>query len=66
MNDWIVNFAGGGLQDPSACALGQSQHIGGAMNTRLSSGDEVELIMDRRGRASEADFINLHVKRKPR
>ena len=65
MNDWIaVNFAGGGLQDPSACALGQSQHIDGAMDTRLGRGNGVELIVNRRGWASKVvDFINLHIKR---
>jgi hypothetical protein len=35
------------------------------MDTRLGRGNGVELIMDRRGRASEIlDFVNLHVKRK--
>ena len=65
MNDWIaIDLTGGGLQDPGAGALGQSQHIDGAMDARLGRGNGVELIVDRRGRASKVvDFVNLHVKR---
>ena len=65
MHDWIaVDFRGGRLKDAASEALGQTQHVDGAVHARLGGLYRVVLIMDRRGRAGQiVDFVHLDIKR---
>ena len=59
-----VDLAGRGLEDLGAHALGQAEHIDRAGNAGLGRLDRVELVVDRRGRASEiVDFVDLDIER---
>ena len=60
-----VDLAGRGLQDPAPCsALGQAQHVDGAVHAGLGRLHRVVLVVDRRGRAGEVvDLVDLDIER---
>ena len=59
-----VDLGGGGLQDAGAGALGQPQHVDGAMHDGLGRLHRVELVMHGAGRAGQiVDLFDFHIKR---
>ena len=59
-----VNLAGGRLQNFGAGALGQSQHVDGAMHAGLGGLHGIELVMHGRGRAGEViNLVGFHIER---
>src|SRR6266550_8662168 len=55
-----VYFRGRGLENSSADALGQPQHVDGSNDARLNGLDRVVLIMNRRRRAGQViDLIDF-------
>ena len=60
-----VYLGGGGLQDPGLHALGEAQHVYGAVNAGLGRLHRVELVMNRGRRAGEViNVVDLDVERK--
>ena len=60
-----VDFGGRGLENFGAQALGQSQHVDGAVDAGLGGLHRIVLIMDRRGRTGQiVDLIHLDIERK--
>src|SRR4029079_3793864 len=66
MNERIaVYLRGRGLQDGGLYALGQPEHVDGAVNRGFCRLDGIALVMDRRCRAGKVvDFIDLDIERK--
>ena len=59
-----INLAGGGLQDGHAQALGEAEHVDGAVHRNLGGGHRVVLVMHRGGGAGEVeDGIHLDKQR---
>ena len=59
-----VDFAGGGLEDARAYALGESEHVDGAVHAGLGGLHGVVLVVDGRGGAGVVvDFIHLSIER---
>ena len=59
-----VDLAGRGLQDPRLRALGEPEHVDGAVHAGLGRLHGIELVVDRRCRAGEViDLIDLDVQR---
>ena len=59
-----IDFAGRGLQDFRLQALGEAQHVDGAMNGGLRGLNRIVLVLDRRGRAGEiVDFVDFDEQR---
>ena len=59
-----VDLAGGGLENPGAPALGETQHVDGAMHRRLGRLHGIELVVHRRGRAGQVvDLVDLRKER---
>jgi hypothetical protein len=57
-----IDFAGGGLQDFCAGALGQSQHIDRAMHAGFGRLDRVDAILHRGGRTGQiVDLVHLDI-----
>ena len=59
-----VDLRGRGLEDPAFEALGEAQHVDGAVHAGLGRLHGVVLVVDGRGRAGEiVDFIDLDIER---
>ena len=60
-----IDFAGAGLKDLGAQALGQPQHVDGTVHAGLGGLHWVVLVVDGAGRASQVvDLVHLKVQRK--
>ena len=60
-----VDLAGGRLEDLGAGALGQAQHVDGAVDGCLGGLHRVELVVHRGGGAGEVvDLVRLHIQGK--
>ena len=60
-----VYFAGGGLQNLRFDALGQSQHVDGAVHAGLGRLHRIELVVNGRRRACQViNFVDLDIERK--
>lgn len=59
-----VNLAGGSLEDARLQALGQAEHVDGAMHRGLGGLHRVVLIVNGRGGAGQVvDFVDFHIQR---
>jgi hypothetical protein len=59
-----VHLAGGRPEDLGPDALGQPQHVDGAVHAGLGGLDRIVLVVHRRGRARQVvDLVHLHVQR---
>ena len=59
-----VDLAGRGLEDPALQALGQAQHVDGAVHAGLGRLHRIVLVVDRRGRAGQVvDLVDLDIER---
>ena len=59
-----VDLAGRGLEDLGARALGQAQHVDGAVHAGLGRLHRIVLVVDRRGGAGEiVDLVDLDIER---
>jgi hypothetical protein len=62
--DQVVDVAGRGLEDLGARALGQAQHVDGAMHASFGRLHGIVLAVDRRGRAGKVvDLVDLDIER---
>src|SRR5262245_30026564 len=60
-----IYLGGGGLQDLGLHAFGETQHVDGAMDAGLGRLHRVELVVNRRRRASEIiDLVDFDIERK--
>ena len=60
-----IDLAGRGLEDPALEALGEPQHVDGAMDRGLGRLHRVVLVVNGRCRTGEiVDLVHLHVERK--
>jgi hypothetical protein len=60
-----IDLAGGGLEDPGAQALGQAEHVDGAVHAGLGGLHRVVLVVDGAGRAGQVvDLVHLDKQRK--
>ena len=59
-----VNLGRRGLQDARVNALGEAEHVDGAVDARLRRLHRIVLVVDRRGRTGEVvDAVNLDIER---
>jgi hypothetical protein len=60
-----IDLAGGGLEDLGAQALGQAEHVDGAVHAGLGGLHRVVLVVDGAGRAGQVvDLVHLDIQRK--